>query len=163
MANGPSIEEIDAAIKEYFQRALNWSLEFTEVIADDPAFDADSEASALSDVIEQYNAQLKSNKFNGNVQHEAAELLAPILPSDGKADLSALRHASRGIVMAEIEKFQRLLGDITGDYSKVGSGNPRFVGMTATGYPSLEGEEASGQPETLQTIANQYLGNPPRK
>jgi hypothetical protein len=46
MQDGPSIENIDAEIKAYFQRALNWSLEYTEVLMDDATLDADEEAAA---------------------------------------------------------------------------------------------------------------------
>ena len=51
MQDGPSIEDIDAEIKAYFQRALNWSLEYTEVFMDDPTLDADAEAAGMPDLM----------------------------------------------------------------------------------------------------------------
>ena len=156
MQDGPSIEDIDAEIKAYFQRVLNWSLEYTEVFMDDPTLDADAEAAGMPDLIGHYQAQLKSGKFSQAVQSDASDLLAPLLPIGGKADLGATRHACRGIVQAKIEQFRRLMGDLTGDYSGLGQGDPRFAGMAATGYPPLAGDEGEADGETLQSIATRF-------
>jgi len=45
MQYGPSIEDIDAEIKAYFQRALNWSLKYNLVFVDD--LDVAEEAEVL--------------------------------------------------------------------------------------------------------------------
>lgn len=156
MQDGPSIEDIDAEIKAYFQRALNWSLEYTEVFMDDPALDADAEAAGMPDLIGHYQAQLKSGKFSQAVESDASDLLAPLLPNGGKADLGATRHACRGIVQAKIEQFRRLMGDLTGDYASIGQGDPRFAGMAAMGYPPLAGDEGETDGETLQSIATRF-------
>jgi hypothetical protein len=77
MQNGPSFQDIDAEIKAYFQRVLNWSLEYTEVFMEDPTLDADVEAAGLPDLIVDYQNQIKSGKFDPVVQSEANDLLAP--------------------------------------------------------------------------------------
>lgn len=157
MQKGPTFEEIDAEIKAYFQKALNWSLEFSEVLMDDATLDTDKEAEAMPALIEDFQAQLKSGSFSQGVQSDANELLAPLLPSGGKANLGAIRHACRGITLAKIEQYRRLICDLTGDFSGLGQGDPRFAGMAATGYPPIEGDEDADEPETLQSITEQYL------
>ncbi len=155
MQKGPTFEEIDAEIKAYFQKALNWSLEYNLVFVDD--LDVAEEAEGLPKLIEQYQGQLKSGKFSQTVQSDANELLAPLLPSGGKADLGAIRHACRGIAMAKIEQYRRLIGDLTGEYPALGAGDPRFAGMVATDLPPMDGDDFAGKPETLQSIAEKYL------
>ncbi len=156
MQKGPTFEEIDAEIKAYFQKALNWSLEFTEVLMDDITLDADTEAEGLPTLIKDFQSQLKSGSFSQSVQSDAHELLAPLLPSGGKANLGAIRHACRGIALAKIEQYRRLIGDLTGDFSGLGQGDPRFAGMFATGYPPMKGEEDQSGSETLQLIATRF-------
>lgn len=76
MQKGPTFEEIDAEIKAYFQKALNWSLEYNLVFVDDL-----NVAEELPKLIEEYQGQLKSGKFSQTVQSDANELLAPLLPT----------------------------------------------------------------------------------
>ncbi|WP_299878405.1 site-specific integrase [uncultured Sulfitobacter sp.] len=157
MTDRPTIEEIDTQIKLYFQKALNWSLEFSEVFMEDPFLDAADEAAGLPVLISEYQNQLKSGKFNSLVHSEANELLGPLLPAGEKADLSAIKHACRGISLARMEQYRRLIGDLIGDYSALGQGDPRFAGMVANGYPPLsESEVADQEGETLKLIANRY-------
>jgi hypothetical protein len=59
-------------------------------------------------------------------------------------------------VQAKIEQFRRLMGDLTGDYSSHGQGDPRFVGLAATGHPSLGRDEGETDGETLQSIATRF-------
>ncbi len=49
--DGPSFEDIDAAIASYFRRALNWPLEFNDVFMDDPILDIDAEAAGMPALI----------------------------------------------------------------------------------------------------------------
>ncbi|UWP97871.1 site-specific integrase [Aliiroseovarius crassostreae] len=156
MQKGPTFEEIDAEIKAYFQKALNWSLEFTEVLMDDITLKADKEAEAMPALIEDFQTQLKSGSFSQGIQNDANELLAPLLPSGGKANLGAIRHACRGIALAKIEQYRRLIGDLTGDFSNLGQGDPRFIGMAATGYPPMEGDDDQSGSETLQLISQRF-------
>lgn len=154
--DGPSFEDIDAEIKAYFQRALNWSLEYVEVFMDDPVLDADVEAAGLPDLVAHYQAQLKSGQFSPAIQSEASDLLAPLLPIGGKADLGSTRHACRGIASAKIEQYRRLIGDLTGDHSNLVQSDPRFVAMAAAGYPALADDAGKTDSETLQSIASRF-------
>ncbi|MEM6939683.1 MAG: hypothetical protein AAF943_05965 [Pseudomonadota bacterium] len=156
MQKSPAFEEIEAEIKAYFQKALNLPLEFTEVLMDDISLDTDKEAEAMPALIEDFQTQLKSGSFSNGIQSDAYELLAPLLPSGGKANLGAIRHACRGIALAKIEQYRRLIGDLTGDFSDLGQGDPRFAGMAATGYPSIKGDGDQSGSETLQLIATRF-------
>lgn len=156
MVEGPSFEQIDAAIKAYFQRALNWSLEFTDVLMDDPIIDREYEAGDMPEKIKAYKRQIASGQFSQDVVSDAQELLAPLLPAGDKADLGALRHASRGVLRARMEQTRRLIADLTGDYAANENSDPLFAGMSATDYPPLDGEAAQAQMETLQSIAIRY-------
>ncbi len=155
MAKGPTTEEIDAEIKSYFQRALNWSMEYTEVLMEDQALGAEIEAAGMPMLIEHYQRQLKAGKFDSVLQSDANDLLAPILPNGNKADVGAFKHACRGIALAKIEQYRRLIGDLTGEPTS-STNDPRFVGMSANGYPPHHSDGTSDQPETLQSIANRY-------
>ena len=155
MAKGPTTEEIDAQIKSFFQRALNWSMEYTEVLMDDQSLDAETEAAGMPRLIEHYQRQLKAGQFDSVVQSDAVDLLAPILPSGEKADVGTFKHACRGIALAKIEQYRRLIGDLTGE-PMPSTHDPRFVGMSANGYPPHHHEEVRDQQETLQSIANRY-------
>jgi len=156
MGENPSFEEIDAEIKAYFQRALNWSLEFTEVLMDDPTLDRVDEAAHLPEKIEEYKHQIKSGKFSQDILSDAQEILAPLLPIGDKASPGALTHASRGVLRARMEQKRRLIADLTGAYDAIGLGDPLFAGMTAKDYPPFGIEDNQAQAETLQSIANRY-------
>ena len=156
MGKDPSYEQIDIAIKAYFQKALNWSLEFTEVMMEDPTLDAENEAADMPEKIKAYKLQISSGKFSQEVLRDARELMAPLLPVGDKADLGALTHASRGVLRAKMEQTRRLIADLTGAYEVLGSGDPLFVGMSATGYPPFDGEAAEPRSDTLQSIAIRY-------
>ena len=156
MGQGPSFEEIDVEIKAYFLRALNWSLEFTDVLMDDPTLDREYEAADMPEKIEGYKGQIKSGKFSQDILNDAQEVLAPLLPVGDKADLGALRHASRGVLRARMEQIRRLIADLTGAYEAIGLGDALFAGMSATDYPPFGTEENQSQAETLQSTAALY-------
>jgi len=126
------------------------------VLMDDPTLDREYEAADMPEKIKAYKRQIASGQFSQDVLSDAQELLAPLLPAGDKADVGALRHASRGVLRARMEQKKRLIADLTGDYAARENSDPLFSGMSATDYPTLDGEAAPAQIETLQPIAIRY-------
>jgi len=58
MGEGPSFEQIDAAAKAHFRRALNWSLEFTNVFIDDATLNRDDEVADMPAMVKAYKRQI---------------------------------------------------------------------------------------------------------
>lgn len=156
MGQSPSFEEIDVEIKRYFQKVLNWSLEFTDVLMDDPTLDREEEAADMPEKIEGYKGQIKSGKFSPSVQADAFELLAPYIAGDNKPEVGALKYACRGIARAKAEQYLRLIADLTGEFSSLNASDPLFAGMMAKDYAQFGPDATETSVETLQVIANRF-------
>ena len=107
------------------------------MLMDNPTLDREYEAADMPEKIKAYKRQITSGQFSQDVLSDAQELLAPLLPAGDKADLGALRHASRGVLRARSEQKRRLITDLTGDYAASENSDPLFSGMSATDYPTL--------------------------
>ena len=77
MGEGPSFEQIDAAIKAYFRRALNWWLEFTNVLMDDATLNRDDEVADMPAMVKAYKRQITLGQFSQDLLSEAHGLLTP--------------------------------------------------------------------------------------
>lgn len=125
----PSMQQLDAAVRAYFQGELNKALLISHDLPDDPALDLDAEIEGLREDIARLTGELKSKTFDPLTLAEADEIVQAQVAGEKVAPLDLVEYVRRGVTRARIERAKFLVKALSGDYSDNTPSDPLFAGM----------------------------------
>jgi integrase len=125
----PSVPQLDAAVRAYFQEQLNTALLISHDLPDDPALDMDAEIEGLCEDIARLTGNLKNKAFDPLTLAEADEIVQGQMSGEEVASLDLVEYVRRGVTRARIERAKYLVKALSGDYSDNAPSDPLFVGM----------------------------------
>ena len=145
------VADINEKVREYFQSALNQSLEHSHLLPTDPTVDIGAEVAFLRQQVERLRQQLAEQSFGPAVVADAQGLVGGVQSASGAPthiDHDALNLACSGIMRAKIENARILAAQLEGRYDETSPRDPLFAGMQPTGLPPI-GEDLPTEPETV--------------
>ncbi|NGO49763.1 site-specific integrase [Allomesorhizobium camelthorni] len=125
----PSVQQLDAAVRAYFQEQLNRALLISHDLPDDPALDLDAEIDGLREDIARLTGDLKSKTFDPLTLAKADEIVQVQTPDEKVASLDLVEYVRTGVTRARIERAKYLVKALSGDYSDNSPSDPLFAGM----------------------------------
>lgn len=134
----PSVHQLDAAVRAYFQQELNKALLISHDLPDDPALDLDAEIEGLREDIARLTAELKIKTFDTLTLVEADEIVQEQVAGEKVASLDVIDYVRRGVTRARIERAKYLVKALSGDYSNNTPSDPLFAGMKPDGFNGVE-------------------------
>jgi len=153
-----STQTLNERARDYFQQALNRSLEHTFLLPLDPSCDLNAEVQSLQERVGHLRSQLAAQAFSPNVRKEAEALLEPP-GGTGDPNSDHYQYACNLILRGKIEEARILAAQLSGDYTAASPRDPLFAGMVATGLPPLPGDDASPSKQQNQfgQVADQFF------
>ncbi len=152
-------EALQAAIKDYFQKALSQTLELAYDLPTDPMCDLDAEAAFLRKRIALMHGQLKEQLFVPEVRSDALAVLASVTSDATSADTETLRYACNGVLRAKIENARILAAHLSSQHDAIAPRDPMFTGVVMPAPHLSLGEDLKPEPlsHTLSSVANQFI------
>lgn len=145
------VADINEKVREYFQSALNQSLEHSHLLPSDPTVDLGAEVAFLRQQVDRLRQQLAEQSFGPAIVADAHGLVGGVQSASGAPthiDHDALNLACSGIMRAKIENARILAAQLEGRYDETSPRDPLFAGMQPNGLPPI-GEDLPPEPETV--------------
>ncbi len=124
-----SLQQLDVAVKAYFQDQLNKALVISHDLPEDPALDLDAEIDGLRNDIVRLTTALKAQSFDPLTVAEADEIIQAQTSGQQATPIDLVNYARRGVARARIERAKYLVKALSGDYAANTPADPLFAGM----------------------------------